>query len=570
MRRLLAACSALFVFASGVPAGDSYAGTSGGNTMGMIERVLTEGSGSRPSVVIELSRPSEYEVACLRDPPRIAVDLHDTQSPGGPQYMEVGGGLLNSIRWAQNSLDPMTSRVVLDLASENGELPDFRVETEESRVVIALGSGSPDEAGGRASEEEKSGDDPAAKRRLMDLAVRNAEVESILRMLSDTYGLNIISDGSLKGRVTTDLSGVDVEEALEAVLRAGGYRYAKQGDIIIAKERFEGKGDMVTKLFTLDYIDADAVKAACSRILSEEGIVESFSRSLLEKPDGYLDEDRIFRVKKDILLVMDYPDVVNMIDELVEVLDAAVPQVMIEVKFVETSVTEDLDLGIKWNVDAEFSGEPPVDPELQEQLGSSSIQLPNKTFEDGDFVFGQLKLHQFRSILQAIEQTGNAKLLSNPKIATLDNHEAQIRIGTKLLISQRERGLSGEIVFESFEELEVAIRLSVIPHVHENGDMTLQVRPMVEDIVGYTGQFQDRPIIAQRVAVTQVTVGKGETVVIGGLMKDAEIDTYTRVPLLGHIPLLKYLFTHKSTRNEKRDLIIFITPKLLTGEDRES
>jgi len=93
--------------------------------------------------------------------------------------------------------------------------------------------------------------------------------------------------------------------------------------------------------------------------------------------------------------------------------------------------------------------------------------------------------------------------------------------------------------------------------------MTLQVKPMVEEIIGYTGEYNDRPIIAQRTAMTQVKIKEGETVAIGGLLKDNEIETLTKVPLLGSIPLIKYLFTHKSTRSEQRDLLIFITPQLM-------
>jgi type IV pilus assembly protein PilQ len=406
--------------------------------------------------------------------------------------------------------------------------------------------------------------DVSGEKRLIDIAVKNADLESVLRMLSENYDLNIITDGNLNGTVTTKLRGVSIDDALSALLRARGYHFVRQGDIIIVKENFGGKSDMVTRLFSLDYIDADALKESCAHIVSKEGNLDGFSRNLLAMPEGPLYEDRIFTERKDVLLVTDFPDVVETIGEMVRVLDVAVPQVMIEVRFIERGLRESDQIGINWNIEAEVSGEPPIDPSLAMELGGTAgLELPNKVFQEGDFVFGQLKLHQFSAILQLIEQSGTANLLCNPKVATLDNHEARITIGTKILIPVRERGINSEVVLESYEEMDIGISLSVIPHTHANGDITLQVQPSVEEITGYTGEFEDRPIIAERTALTQITVKGGETVAIGGLIRDVEVETVKRVPLLGKIPLLKYLFTHRSMRKEKTDLLIFITPSVI-------
>lgn len=404
-----------------------------------------------------------------------------------------------------------------------------------------------------------------AKERRIDLSVKAADLESVLRMLSESYGLNIITGGHLAGTVTTKLRGVSVDDALTALLKASGYHFVREGDIIVVKESFGGKADMVTRLFQLDYIDALALKESCANLVTKEGNLEGFSRSLLAQPEGPRYKDRIFQVRKDVLLVTDYPHVVETIGEMIRILDVPLPQVMIEVRFIERILSESEEIGINWNIQAEVSGEPPVDPSLYTQLDNvGSIQIPNKVFKEGDFIFGQLKLDQFNAILQLIEQSGNANLLSNPKIATLDNHEARITVGTKVLIPVRERGVSSDVVLESYEEMDVGIGLSVIPHVHSNGEITLQVQPSAQEITGYTGEFNDRPIIAERVAMTQITVKDGDTVAIGGLIRDIQVETIRRVPLVGRIPLLKYLFTHRSMRKEKTELLIFITPQVMT------
>lgn len=526
-----------------------------------IEGVQARGEGDSLMVLIELSRPVEVRDFTLTDPPRIVLDFPGTVTTGKMQILSVSDGTLRAVRWAQMSIEPLIARVVLDVDYAAGEIPKYHILSKGNRVAIVCDGGM-----------SRSCEDPALggveeDRDRITMTFKDADIESVLRLLSENYGLNIISDGKLDRTVTTKLEGVTIDEALSAIVRANGYNYVRQGDIIIVKEDLGGKKDMVTRVFKLDYIDADAFRQACSRLVSKEGSIESFSRHLLEKPEGVLWNEKIFRDRKDILLVTDYPDVISVIESMVEELDAPVPQVMIEVKFIERTLSESDDLGINWNIDAEFSGEPPIDPQLLSQFGGTGeIYIPNKVFKEGDFTFGQLKLDRFSAILQLIEQSGKAKLLSNPKIVTLDNHEARITVGTKILIPIRERGTASDVILESFEEMDIGISLSVIPHVHRNGDVTLQIQPRVEEITGYTGEFLDRPIIAERTATTQIKVKDGETIAIGGLIRESDVETVRRVPVLGRIPLIKYLFTHKSKRMEKTDLLIFITPELMTGD----
>ncbi len=531
-----------------------------GEVLNSIEDVHSEWENDSLCVIIELTEPVIYSIKNLSDPPRVAVDLPGVKTSGPVQSVVVEGGLLRSIRWAQLSLEPLVARVVLDLENSYENVPDYQVNASDNELRFNFQSTRESEAPRQGYHER----DVERGEPIIDLTVKDAGLESVLHMISENYGLNIITDGKLKGTVSTKLKGVSIDDALSAILRTRGYDYVRQGEIIIVKESFNGKSDMVTRLFKLDYADADALKEACEKLVSKEGNIAGFSRNLLERSESHLSEDRIFKERKDVLMVTDYPGVVHTIGEMVHELDVPLPQVMIEVKFIEKLITEADDLGINWHIEGEFTGRPPVDPALLALTGSTGeIETYNKMFKDGDFTFGQLKLHQFSTILQLLEQSGNARLLSNPRVATLDNHEARINVGTKILIPIRERGTTSDVILESFEEMEIGISLIVIPHVHQNGDITLQLQPRVEEITSYTGEFNDRPIIAERTATTQIKVKDGDTITIGGLIRESEVETVKRVPFVGRIPVLKYLFTHKSRRVQNTDLLIFITPRVM-------
>jgi type II secretory pathway component GspD/PulD (secretin) len=114
-----------------------------------------------------------------------------------------------------------------------------------------------------------------------------------------------------------------------------------------------------------------------------------------------------------------------------------------------------------------------------------------------------------------------------------------------------------------YDEKKIGVRLLVTPHVAEDSTMILSVSPEISEIVEYRGQFNERPVTSTRSAATQVVVRNGETVMIGGLIKTVDLQIVRKVPILGDIPLLGYLFRHHTTRREKVDLMIFVTPRLL-------
>ena len=113
------------------------------------------------------------------------------------------------------------------------------------------------------------------------------------------------------------------------------------------------------------------------------------------------------------------------------------------------------------------------------------------------------------------------------------------------------------------DEIKVGIRLQVTPHINQDEYITMEILPTVSTITGYTGPNNERPILAERSAETTVMIKNGETVIIGGLIKENNIKTVKKVPILGDLPVIKYLFQHKVDTKERTELLVFITPNLM-------
>ena len=139
-------------------------------------------------------------------------------------------------------------------------------------------------------------------------------------------------------------------------------------------------------------------------------------------------------------------------------------------------------------------------------------------------------------------------------------------VTTTIPIQTLNRFTEGAVVQDivSFQDLDVGITLSVIPRINDDNVITLKVNPVIEEIVGYTGPIDNqRPITSNRSMTTEVRVKNNETLVMGGLFKESEFVTVKKIPIMGSIPILGRLFQHRTTKTEKTDLTIFITPRII-------
>jgi type IV pilus assembly protein PilQ len=395
--------------------------------------------------------------------------------------------------------------------------------------------------------------------KVTSLEFRDTNIRDLLRMLSRQYNLNIVVNSEVAGRVSVSLTNVTVENVLKTVLNSQGYHYIIDDDIIMVKA-FEHNvyGETKNKLFRLKYIDANELSETLLPLMTQKGDIRVLQ---LVKTEN-LEERR-----SDILLVKDIPSSLEQISSIIDELDKPQDQLIIEVRLIETILNESEKFGIDWpdRANLTLTG---ADP------SGTSDYLPGDAFDIGkagyskfpvtkdNIKLGILTADELSVTLNALAEDENSKLISNPKVTTLNNQTAMIRIGTNIPIPQVNRGIGGDLI--TYEDKQVDVKLQVTPRIQPGNNINLIVHPEIEEIVGYTatGDFP-QPITSVREIQTKVNVKTNETIVLGGMVKDNERTIENKVWLLGDIPFLGALFKSTEKTVEKKDLLIFITPKII-------
>ncbi len=400
------------------------------------------------------------------------------------------------------------------------------------------------------------------------LEFREVDIKDVLRQLAKQYNLNIIFSENIKGLITVQLQNVSVEEVLDAIVTTNGYVYTKKGNIykITTPEEAEKEG-RITRIFKLNNADANKLKESLKKVLSKDGTIEVDIRS-------------------NSLIITDTPSIMGKVEKILPKLDEPTPQVLIEARFIETTLEATQKLGIDWQITATATG--PARPTTFpfKALGDKKLKdisplgkpdnfpAPNYGFpyvdsigEVGEsFSFGTLSLAEFQAVLDFLMTKSNAKILSSPRIVTLDNKEAKIQVGETRYIRTGETYNEDTHQREyTYEEKELGVILTVTPHVTPSGHIKLILKPEVSSFKGY--DENSYPVITTRNAETEVLIKDGQTIVIGGLVKNEKTVSYTKIPFLGDLPLVGWFFTHKEVNpNTKTNLLIFVTARIVKGD----
>ncbi|MCM8778338.1 MAG: secretin and TonB N-terminal domain-containing protein [Candidatus Omnitrophica bacterium] len=464
----------------------------------------------------------------------------------------------------------------------------------------------------------------------LTMTFKDADLLTVLELLGRKGGVNIIAGKEVSGTVTVKLVDVPWEKALKAILKINNLGYEREGNIItvITQEKLASRSKseseisevqpIVTEIFHLKNLDANDAKNAIAPQLSSRGKISVVAikgqrgwifgtESSLEKRARAKTE---MEGKAKILIVSDIPPVIERVKDIIKAIDVPPRQVMIEAKILEVNHDRLKDLGLDWGtgmegaegkslsfieLERETGKNPPkTHSELAgKQLGSltkPSTFEPKATlsgtspFDAGlTIAYKRLTGFQFEAILHALSEDVTANLLSAPRVLTLDNQEATILVGTKYpILSTNVSGETTTTVTTTLDYFqEVGIQLNVVPQIVSDGYINMIVHPAVTSITDYveakssTGQtLSSYPVITTREAETQVLIKSGETIAIGGLLKDVKKESKVGVPLLKEIPLLGLLFQRKTTDIEKIDLLIFLRAFIvespqLTEEEQE-
>lgn len=387
---------------------------------------------------------------------------------------------------------------------------------------------------------------------------QNADIRTVLRSFSVYSGKNIIASPEVAGEITVFLEDVPWRAALDLVLRANGYGAKEEKGVIRvdhwdqfleedirlgeANKKRESLLPLETRVIDVSFARADEVVGPLSSFLTARGVLEVDSRT-------------------NSIIISDISARVNEIVAMIHELDSETQQVEINAKLVDVDSRTLRDLGITWTLEnGKIKGidgtvEAEVDATGSVSSGSDA-QVSKPTSELSVGIVGPYG--ELDATISALETENMANIISNPTITTLNNREATIIVGKKIpLIVQDEAG-------NPITQLTtVGIQMRVTPQVNsKTGEITMDLHPEVSDLAAQA-TVQGGIIIVTAEADTRVMVKDGQTAVIGGLIRQNESYYDSGVPVLRNIPMLGKLFGSTSKSDETRELVIFVTPRIV-------
>ncbi len=394
--------------------------------------------------------------------------------------------------------------------------------------------------------------------RRISLDFKDADIKNILRLIAEVSNLNIIAGDDVTGKVTMRLVDVPWDQALDLVLQSRGLGMSRAGNVMRiapldtlkrevqseleakrAKERLE---DLATELVPVNYATAKELVPQIKGILSERGDVRTDERT-------------------NIIIVKEIPRNMAAVKNLVKSLDSKTPQVLIEARIIEADLTFQRALGISWGFilgggTATLQGGLPANKLVDfSPILSSGVAGPSGILE---FIFSRGTIQQLDLAISAHENKGDVKIISSPKIATLDNKEASIEVGLRIPYSKQTP--EGTIT-EDF--IEANTKLTVTPHVTNDGHIKMNIKVKKDAPNEAFKSEQGTPAIDKKEAITESLVKDNGVVVIGGIYSIEKRDASQGIPLFGNIPLLGWLFKRENVDDLRKDLLIFISPKIM-------
>jgi len=441
----------------------------------------------------------------------------------------------------------------------------------------------------------------------MDL--QDANLKDILKILSMQSGLNFIaSEGVQERKITLYLNKVPLEQAMDKLFKANNLSYElyKDANIFIVKDLGKLKTETVTKVFHLKNatVSSSALRSEVSSELSgssgsgssnssssgssgsSSGITQAITKLLSDA--GSVVEDP----RTNSLIVTDTPMRVAVVSQVIASLDVAVPQVLLEVEMLDVSKNNVDKLGVNWPstlASLDVTGSRVTNfPFSGSKANADNYIFTDKTSPSGNWEFSSLNGSHFAPsvltiiganlTLEFLRTQTDTKFLARPKILTLNNETAEIKIATQESIGITSSTSGSQSLSTSSveaERSETGVVLRVTPQVNpDTGEVTMMIYPKVAEAVqgntftsgGNTYQFRDPE---ERSTKSLVRLKDGETVIIGGLIRNEMTRQETKVPILGSLPLVGWFFRHTGgttsnpDKNKERELLVFITPHII-------
>jgi len=395
------------------------------------------------------------------------------------------------------------------------------------------------------------------------LEFADADVRKIFQLIAEVSNLNFLVGDDVSGTISIKLVNVPWDQALDVILETKGLGMKREGNIVLIKPKskmvsladeelaatraFERTLELRTRIFDINYASVSDVAGQFQSFKSERGTISVDSRT-----------NRV--------IVTDVEPAIEKMANLLKALDIPEKQVLIEARIVEASSTFSQDLGIQWGIhyrdgSASLFGLNSLDTGFGGIVTNvaNTTGLPAATAAGGalGLSFGKLTSNvQVDLRLSAAAEAGQVKIISTPKVVTLNNKSAKISQGQMIPYST----VSAEGTKTEF--VEAALTLEVTPHITSDGSVSMKIKA-TNNSAG-SAATGVAPPINKKEATTELLVQSGETTVIGGIYVDSDSNTDSGVPFLKDIPLLGWLFKSNNQNKTKSELLIFITPKIVS------
>jgi len=463
----------------------------------------------------------------------------------------------------------------------------------------------------------------------ISLDIKGMDVVDVLKMLANRANMNLVIGRNVSGRVTLFLKDVDVWDAFEIILLANDLAYERKGDIfnimtqrdyeLLYGERYRDK--KVAKVVQLRYAKAADLSRSLNQIKTNIGriVVDESSNTValidipekvkemynfIKKTDlplktevfslNYAQAEKITPKIQELLTkgvglirldertnkiaVTDYPSKLEEIAKIIQEFDEKTQQVLIDAQIVEVYPKDEFSMGVDWDFwltkNFRMVGSFPA-PTI-----ASASSIPSA------FYYGVAAANsssqpaakdQYKTIIDALRVIGETKILSSPRIMALNNQEAKILVGTKeayITSTTSQTGTGSTVTSQTVNFVDVGLKLYVTATINKDKFITMKIRPEISSSETKTLIAEDKetqvPIVTTSETETTIMLKDGSTVMIAGLKRDKKEHELKKIPLLGDIPILGSAFRNVRKQNTKTELVVFITPHIVSGEESVS
>ena len=405
----------------------------------------------------------------------------------------------------------------------------------------------------------------------MSINMQDSDIKSVLMLIGELTGLNIVVSPAVKDTITANLENVSIKAALDVILKPNGYSYFTQENIIIVKSSdTEIVRELETVIHKLKYVNSDDLAGPLGAVLTDQGKVQSFTPVVMASGNTGV---------SNIIIISDVQENIPSVMAMVEELDKPIANINISVRFIESGVDSAQGSGIDWSRNT-----PIVLGNIPDTSGSL---LP---FKLSNMTVATLNPLQFGQAWKLMQARGQSKILASPQLTTLDNHSAETQITTTIYIEGSVSNMNRSNSFNNqnqnqiasagggatnsnlsnqnfnarqITEKDVGIDLQVTPRINDENRITLMVNASVEALLSAAEVSTDKPRATRRTVRTQVTVNTGDTVIIGGLISENAIENKKFLPVLSELPFIGKMFRSTTIDKEQRELLIFITPNVV-------